>query len=191
MIAAPATPEGCATDPVGTPACGNGLREAGEACDGDDTGGETCEAVTNFEREVGTVQCTSSCQLDGSECRASVCGDGRAEGRERCDGDDLGGGACPYPGGELKCNASCEWDFSQCKRCGDGRVDENEQCDGANLNGKTCGDYSSATSIFGNTVQFIGTLGCQSDCRVDTTQCRLPPGCYWSNFQYLPTIQCI
>ncbi len=50
-------------------------------------------------------------------------------------------------------------------QCGNGHIDGNESCDGADLGGKTCADV---TSGFAQT----GTLACNADCTLDTTDCR-------------------
>jgi hypothetical protein len=51
--------------------------------------------------------------------------------------------------------------------CGDGVVDGTESCDGADLGGRTC---SSVTDNFVPVGQ--GTLLCNPDCTLDTTDCR-------------------
>jgi hypothetical protein len=45
--------------------CGNGIREEGEECDGDDLGGETCEKLGYYG---GTLGCTYYCTIDSSGC---------------------------------------------------------------------------------------------------------------------------
>src|SRR5262249_56736562 len=49
--------------------CGNGVKETGEACDGADLGGQTCESVTSGFVHGGTIVCTADCKLDTSDCR--------------------------------------------------------------------------------------------------------------------------
>jgi len=54
---------------VGGAACGNGIRESGEGCDGADLGGETCAAVTDGFVQGGTLVCAADCTFDMSDCR--------------------------------------------------------------------------------------------------------------------------
>lgn len=81
-----------------------------------------------------------------------VCGNGVREGREECDGDDLGGETCATLGlgtGTLTCRADCEFDRLGCT-CGNGSVDDStgEQCDPAAAPscgaGEECGAAGSA-----------------------------------------------
>ena len=48
-----------------TPVCGNGIKEQGEECDGQDLGGATCG---DFSCSGGTLSCSVSCTLDTSFC---------------------------------------------------------------------------------------------------------------------------
>ena len=56
-----------------------------------------------------------TCHRDRTAC----CGDGRIEGKEQCDGSDLGGATCASLGytldGTLGCTAGCGYDTSGCK----------------------------------------------------------------------------
>jgi hypothetical protein len=45
--------------------CGNGVKDAGEQCDGTDLGGATCATVG---AQVGTLRCGSGCTFDASQC---------------------------------------------------------------------------------------------------------------------------
>jgi len=101
----------CKFDPTGcvlvrTPSCGDGIVDPGEQCDGTVPGGVTCESL---QYAGGTIGCTDDCRLDLSHCVVStpaVCGNGRRDPGEACDGDDLGGAVCPH-GGTLRCQPSC------------------------------------------------------------------------------------
>jgi cysteine-rich repeat protein len=81
------------------PVCGNGRREAGEACDDANT--------------VDGDGCSSDCD---EEATAPVCGDGDVEGSEACDDGDL------EPGDG--CDEECREEV-----CGNDRVDAREECD--------------------------------------------------------------
>jgi len=58
---------GCVASTV--PACGNGVREGAEECDGSDLGGATCAAL-GFN-SGGTLACTAGCGFDTSGCRCT------------------------------------------------------------------------------------------------------------------------
>ncbi len=97
------------------PECGNGLREAGEYCDGGDLGGVTCE---HLGFSGGALSC-SRCVFDtgGCEGKPAVCGDSVRQGPEDCDGVDLGGATCVFLGhddGVLTCAMNCTFDVSGC-----------------------------------------------------------------------------
>jgi hypothetical protein len=106
--------------------CGNGTRETGEACDGDDLGGFDCRSVGFVSGPLG---CAADCRLDTSQCvAASVCGNGMLEAGEECDT------------GAANSDTLADACRTTCKRadCGDGVVDSFEDCEGKNLNGETC-----------------------------------------------------
>jgi hypothetical protein len=98
--------------------CGDGVAGAGEACDGADLGGATCESV-GFAG--GTLGCGVGCQVDTGGCVPGVlttCGNGVKETAEPCDGLDLGGATCESLGflrGTLACTTGCGYDVSGCE----------------------------------------------------------------------------
>jgi len=103
-------PEDCCPD------CGNGILDPGEECDGGDVGGLTC---SDFCYDGGYLSCTAWCGLDFSTCTGTgpICGDGKAECGELCDGSDLQGHTCEslgYANGTLACTDNCGYDTSQC-----------------------------------------------------------------------------
>ena len=55
----------------GTGQCGDGIVEAGEACDGADLGGQTCASATMDARPLGPLFCTMGCQIDTTFCQGS------------------------------------------------------------------------------------------------------------------------
>jgi hypothetical protein len=92
--------------------CGNGLIDAGEACDGMNFGGLTCES---FGFGFGQLACNASCNIVANGC--SSCGDGIANAGEQCDGLDLGGQSCVgfgYGSGVLACAPNCTYDLGGC-----------------------------------------------------------------------------
>lgn len=99
------------------------------------------------------------------------CGDGRINGPEACDGDQLGGATCDSLGqgeGTLACDAACQYDTSGCSGggapvCGDGTADTDagEQCDGGDLAGADCRSRGFDR----------GALACNEDCSFDTSGC--------------------
>lgn len=145
----------------GEPVCGNGVLEAGEACDGTSLGGRTC--LDELALGFGEVACSAGCHLDLSACHD--CGNGAIEGPEECDGNDLRH-TCQglgFTSGVLTCNPDCTENTSACSGgCGDGVLDPGEQCDGANLDGKTCATVTGKPN---------GHLACGPDCAFDVSEC--------------------
>lgn len=95
--------------------CGDGVREAGEACDGADLGGQGCG---DFGLVDGALACAGDCSIDLAGCLpAPVCGDGVADAGEDCDGADLGAQTCEglmFDLGTLGCGGDCVFDTSEC-----------------------------------------------------------------------------
>jgi len=100
------------------------------------------------------------------------CGNGVIEGREDCDGTDLGDANCESLGagvGTLACHDYCAYDTSGCVpvTCGDGVMQPGESCDGSDLGGVTCEDIGGIG----------GTLACGSLCALDASNCVIPGDC--------------
>lgn len=143
--------------------CGNGLGEPGEACDGMDLKGATCQ---DYGFDDGVLGCDVDCTLFDGGCYH--CGDGVKSMAEACDGGDLGGKTCAsegFGGGTLKCGADCKTvDTSACTplaSCGNGVKEGGEQCDGGQLGGQTCVGLGYDQ----------GTLLCSASCTFDTANC--------------------
>jgi hypothetical protein len=101
-----------------------------------------------------------------------VCGDGRQEGDEVCDGRDLNGQTCEtlgHLGGDLACDEDCGgYDLAGCgsELCGNGQLDAGEECDGIALGGKTCFSHAGHSD---------GELLCLASCQgLDTSGCHTP-----------------
>lgn len=54
---------------VGGAACGDGVRNGSEACDGADLNGQTCASVTDNFVQSGTLTCAPDCTLDATDCK--------------------------------------------------------------------------------------------------------------------------
>ncbi len=156
-----------------SPECGNGLKEEGEQCDGSDLDGASCQSLGYQDGELACSP--STCRFDTGSCSnagQAVCGNGKKEIGEQCDGADLGGESCQslgYVNGALACLAgSCRLDATDCNNdvthtCGNGIREAGEECDGDDL-----GDWSCLNQGFGG-----GTLSCV-DCKVDVSGCDSP-----------------
>ena len=136
----------CPEDCGGTVVCNNdGNIDLGEACDGFNFGAATCATILGAGC-TGTLKCTSQCGIDSSGCVCQskpICGDGKIDAGEECDGNNLGGATCSAVGkcGKPTCK-QCKIDMNSCtacSTCGDGKIDAGEECDGDNFGGATCG----------------------------------------------------
>lgn len=169
LLALPLGMGGCSDDDTHSdgPACGNGILEGGEVCDGSELGGRSCESI-GFG--AGTLGCTTWCTLDTLSCHTSTdyCGDGVLDAGEACDGTDFGVWTCLSLGlgtGSLVCNADCTVDASACvpipEHCGNGVLDTEEICDGDENRVPNC-----AHQGFDG-----GVIGCTAGCTLDVSGC--------------------
>ena len=156
----------------------------------DEAAGEECDPAlpSSYENEcpdLGTAACDlDTCQLIKDPTQCSVCGDGRVDlaRGEECDGDNLGGNACPGGNGALQCSETCLLDYSECEACGNGELDEGEECDYADQDSinafadprQCAGSVDDAveplSSPFKPFVSGSTTL-CRTDCRWDRSGC--------------------
>jgi hypothetical protein len=164
--------DGCRDDCASDETCGNGIvdnhqqMDVREECDPPGSVLDCNEDLGQFRAGVAT--CTSTCQLDLSECEVG-CGNGvieEVEGQEEeCDGNDLGGLTCDdlgFAGGDLACAPGCELELASCTGgCGNEIAEPGEDCDGQDLRAMTCTDLGYAG----------GSLGCTSECNWDTQGC--------------------
>lgn len=151
------------SDGVPTAACGNGIIDGDDVCDGMDLGGETCVGL-GFE--IGELGCTANCGgfvLDG--CGFFECGNGKEEGDEDCDGT-VGEATCVdvgFDNGTLFCTMDCEYNDAMCGMCGDGDLDPAEECEEKLGLRETC-----------ESLDFdAGELACGRDCLYDVSGCQL------------------
>lgn len=97
--------------------CGDGVKDVGEVCDGDDFGGDTCQ-LHGFT--AGDLVCAEDCNsILTTLC--STCPNGIKEGYEQCDGSDLGGNTCltfGYNSGNLSCASNCNVILTACSSVG-------------------------------------------------------------------------
>ena len=97
----------------GACACGNGVVDPGEQCDGAELAGGTCmDAV----QRGGTLRCSADCTFDVRACTLASCGNGVIEDGEACDGASVGDRTCDsigYGGGDLACK-DCALDTAAC-----------------------------------------------------------------------------
>ncbi|HJL18408.1 MAG TPA: DUF4215 domain-containing protein [Sandaracinaceae bacterium LLY-WYZ-13_1] len=142
--------------------CGNGAIDPGEECDGTALDGQTCVSLGYV---AGELTCLPDCTFDKTVCEEDACGNGAIDDGEACDGAELDDQTCAslgfVGGGTLACDASCDFDTSDCRACGDGSVDEGEECDGSDLDGVDC-EARGFTD---------GELACDASCAFDESGC--------------------
>jgi hypothetical protein len=147
--------------------CGDGVKSGTEQCDKADFGGVSCDDLEFYDD--GPLGCSDHCEYIKDACPQRRCGDGIKDPEERCDSTpDAAADDCTevgyYRSGPVKCNASCEFDYSACQDkgfCGDGTVDPEESCD-ATVPVETCvdGGYDA------------GRMGCTKFCTPSYVECK-------------------
>ena len=122
--------------------CGDNQINGSDVCDGTDLGGKEC---IDLGFEDGTLKCMSNCAgYDTTGCgKSMLCGNGKIDSGEVCDGNALNGRTCEDEGfeqGDLKCSADCKnFDRSDCftpctPECGDRVCGPDPVC------GEPCGE---------------------------------------------------
>jgi cysteine-rich repeat protein len=148
--------------------CGNGIKEMGEQCDGQDLGTFNCTTV-GYSNWMGAV-CSPQCKVNYGGCMPT-CDGQKLEPMEVCDGPFLNGKTCKdygfSHGDGLKCNVACGFDTTGCKPTCDGQLLEpGEVCDGNFLNGKTCADFG-----------YVAAAGLKcTGCKYDKSNCKATCG---------------
>jgi hypothetical protein len=102
----------------------------------------------------------------------AMCGNGRKEAGEDCDGSDLGVATCAstvgaVSSGTLICTNGCTFDTDGCSVCGNELKEEEEECDTEDYGGGTC------TTVVGQHAG--GSLSCSGTCEINSSGC-LPCG---------------
>jgi hypothetical protein len=89
-----------------------------------------------------------------------MCGDGKIDDGEECDGSNLAEQTCltlGFEAGQLTCSPTCSFAKTLCtRRCGNGMLDQGEACDGM-AGVPVCTSY--------------GANRCGADCQLDTSNC--------------------
>lgn len=167
-------------------ACGDGVINAIDACDGDNLAGRTCRDFGSVYSEG--LKCKADCSFDKSGC-SGYCGDGVRQAAEECDGNDFGGKTCLtegfYAGGAV-CTSDCKLNLGGCNgRCGDGsRNSFNEQCDGQDFGDSSCetrGFLGDVVPLQCSDVCALDVVSCTCGgerCARDTQRCVLADGIY-------------
>lgn len=168
--------------------CGDGIVDAGEQCDGNALGGNTCLTVPgNFAG--GVLACKPNCTFDTSGC--FNCGNGVREAAEQCDPGDTNDGNPPpdfgtppltcqdlgFTSGTITtCKNDCTVDTSGCSHdtvCGDGVRQGTEECDpGDTSDSDPPPDFGTTPRTCQEEGYAGGTITtCNADCTVNTGSC--------------------
>ena len=158
------------------------LSACSPAAGDDEVGGTVTSSQTETETAAETsVADTSSSQgeSDATTDGGPSCGDGRIEGDEACDGENLGAATCQslgFDAGELACTHECTYDDSDCEivvgpdptSCTSDEECESGQCYVAPFIGGVCGECNEDADCAESTGG-----GCTPPNPVDAT----PPTC--------------
>lgn len=159
--------------------CGNGIVEDGEECDG-----SVPEVIAGCsDPDLSKLKCKQCKLVDEGVCArpsdGAVCGDGKVDSGELCDGSNIPAAArqCPanmvaLPTPNFKCTSSCQLvDISEAcvfgskLQCGNGKLDANEMCDGKEFSESL---VESIDCGAGKTF-YRDRLQCDANCQIDTS----------------------
>ncbi len=144
----------CSTPPKG-PTCGDGTRASQELCDTADLDGATC---VSLGYNGGTLACTSDCTFDTTGCHDTppLCGNGRLDPGESCDGTPLACSVLGFEDGEALCSSSCTLSIIGCTPLGAGVLVPRDTI-GAGFSQSCALDAEGAASCWGSNQ--LGGLG--------------------------------
>lgn len=174
--------------------CGNGITEAGEACDDDNNlAGDDCSAdcssteacgngiidpVNGESCDDGNTVSEDGCQ---ENCVTPSCGDGHHDMGEGCDE-----GAMNSQAADAACRKNCT-----VRRCGDGVQDSNEACDlGDQISGDGCSFDCQSLEVCGNGyVDFVNFEVCDDNSLSHDAcgACQAEPLTPWSTLVATPS----
>ena len=122
---------------AGPAACGDGILDPGEECDGADLGGATCTSVPGGYTG-GTLACGASCTYDTTGCILPGCGNGEVGPGEECDdGNAIDTDACLSYCTVAACGDGHVWAGQE--ECDDGNAIDTDACL-SDCTVATCGD---------------------------------------------------
>ncbi len=117
--------------------CDNGQLDAGEECEGEDLGGQTCTTIVGGYTG-GTLACGASCRYDTIGCILPSCGDGVLDALEECDdGNTSNADDCMNNCHSASCGDGYLW--SGVEACDDGNADNTDACL-TSCEAASCGD---------------------------------------------------
>jgi hypothetical protein len=124
----------------------------------------SCEYPYPVPHHVDAVA-TDASTVDGPPVDAGLCGNGRVDPGEVCDGPAMTESECfarGHDGGRIGCTNNCQsFDETPCSDCGDGVMESPETCDLPDWGGATC----ESLGFQG------GSLACVGMCVRDTSNC--------------------
>lgn len=160
--------------------CGNGVLDEDEICDDKLLSDEaSCPEGTSLPSNAA-LSCNTDCSLNTDACvpneSKKLCGNGKVEKGEVCDGEVMSNKAvCPEgmhlpADASLSCNADCTVNTDACvpdasaDLCGNGKLDDGEVCDGGSVSDK-------ASCPEGMYLPSDADFSCNSDCTLNTDAC--------------------